>query len=178
MTTFSLRTLKLRSGEEFRDAQEVELPMLDFGGERYVPVPQEVPAELVITRATTGTVFQLAFRGRLHGPCYRCLRDAVIDLPISAREYHATNADSDELKNPYVVDDRLDLSAWARDAIVLALPVKILCRPDCAGLCPVCGKNLNEEPHGHVEEQTDPRWEALAALRDKLETQTPQGSGS
>ena len=39
--------------------------------------------------------------------------------------------------------------SWARDAVALALPEKILCRPDCAGLCPECGKNLNDEPHEH-----------------------------
>ncbi len=50
--------------------------------------------------------------------------------------------------------------------VALALPEQILCRPDCAGLCPVCGKNLNEEPHEHPEEPADSRWEALNALRD------------
>jgi uncharacterized protein len=47
------------------------------------------------------------------------------------------------------------------------LPDKILCRPDCAGLCPVCGKDLNAEPHEHVEESSDPRWAALEALRER-----------
>ena len=60
----------------------------------------------------------------------------------------------------------LDLSAWARDAIALALPDQILCRDDCAGLCPECGKDLNAEPHEHVEERTDPRWAALESLRE------------
>ena len=168
MTSFSLRTVKLRSGEEFRSEREIELPALEFGGERYLPVPQAVQSELAITRASTGTVFRLSFRGRVHGPCYRCLRDAVVDLPITAREYQATNPESDELRNPYLADDRLDLSGWARDAFVLALPEKILCRADCAGLCSLCGQNLNEEPHSHDAEATDSRWTALAQLRDRL----------
>jgi uncharacterized protein len=67
-----------------------------------------------------------------------------------------------------VHDDQLDLSAWARDALVLGLPAQILCRPDCAGLCPVCGKDLNVEPHEHEEERVDDRWAALQALKDKL----------
>ena len=67
-----------------------------------------------------------------------------------------------------MVDDRLDLGAWSRDAIALALPDKILCRADCAGLCPVCGKNLNIEPHTHEEEPVDSRWAALEELRDRL----------
>ena len=169
MTTFNLRNLKIRSGERFDDEIEVEMEPLELGGQRYLPVPEKVPAHLAVTRATTGTMFELDFRTRLHGPCYRCLTDAVLDIPISGREYEATNpGDSDELRNPYLADDKLDLSAWARDALALALPDKILCRPDCAGLCPVCGKNLNDEPHTHDEEQVDPRWAALESLKDRL----------
>jgi uncharacterized protein len=132
-------------------------------------VPDKVPAELTITKASTGTVFQLNFQTRLYGPCYRCLDDAVLDVPIAAREYQATNPEgSDELRTPYLQDDNLDLAGWARDAIALALPDKILCRADCAGLCPVCGKNLNKEPHRHEEETIDTRWSALESLREKL----------
>src|SRR3712207_6862016 len=122
MTSFSLRNVKLRSGEQYRDEHLVELEPLHFGGQRYLPVPEKLPAELQISRASTGTVFELRFRGRVHGPCFRCLTDAVVDLPIAAREYQATaSAASEELRTPYVVDDRLELSEWARDALVLAL---------------------------------------------------------
>jgi uncharacterized protein len=169
MKSFSLRSVKLRSGEEYRDAVELELAPLDLAGQRYLFVPSEVPAELAISRASTGTVFQLGFQARLHGPCMRCLADAVIEVAIDAREYQATNPGSDEeLKTPYLADDNLDLAFWGRDAVVLALPDKILCRPDCAGLCPVCGRDLNIEPHEHEEEPADSRWGALAELRDRL----------
>jgi uncharacterized protein len=168
MTSFSLRQVKLRPGEQYRDELEVELPAFEFGGQRYLTVPELVPAELVINRANTGTVFSLAFTARLHGPCYRCLGDAVLEVPIHVREYQAESADDDELRTPYLENTLLDLSGWARDAVVLALPDKILCRPDCAGLCPECGKNLNDEPHAHEEAKADPRWAALEALREKL----------
>jgi uncharacterized protein len=168
MTSFSLRRARLRPGEEHREALDVELSPFEFGGQRYVPVPEQVPAELVVTRATTGTVFSLAFTARLHGPCYRCLGDAALELPIRAREYQAESPDDEELTTPYLADENLDVSAWARDAVALALPDKILCRPDCAGLCAVCGKNLNEEPHEHVEDEHDPRWAALEGLRKRL----------
>jgi uncharacterized protein len=168
MTSFSLRQLKLRPGEEHRDELEVELPAFAFGGQRYVPVPEKIPAEFVVNRANTGTVFSLAFTTRLHGPCYRCLGDAVLEVPIRVREYQASTPEDDEMTTPYLVDDLLDVSAWARDAVVLALPDKILCRPDCAGLCPECGKNLNDEPHEHEEERVDPRWAALEALKEQL----------
>jgi uncharacterized protein len=167
--TLSLRTLRLRPGEEYRDEIELDLEPFELGGQRYLPVPERVPAELVVSRASTGTVFDLRFRVRLHGPCYRCLEDAVLELPIAAREYQATNPDgAEELTTQYVVDDKLDLAAWARDATALELPNKILCRPDCAGLCPVCGRNLNDEPHVHEDEPVDPRWSGLAELRDRL----------
>src|SRR5687767_11980494 len=120
MTVFSLRQVRLRSGEQYRDEIEVELEPLEFGGQRYLPVPEKVPAELTISQAATGSVFDLRFDVRLHGPCQRCLGDAVIERAISAREYQATNPTSDELQTPYVVDDKLDLSAWARDALALS----------------------------------------------------------
>jgi uncharacterized protein len=168
VTIFSLRQVRLRSGEEYRDEVEIAIEPLELGGERYLPVPDPVPAALSIQRASTGTVFELGFRVRLHGPCFRCLEDAVLELPVSAREYQATNPRSEDERSPYVADDKLDLSAWARDQLVLALPEKILCRPECAGLCPVCGKNLNEEPHEHEEKVADPRWSALEQLREDL----------
>jgi uncharacterized protein len=168
MTSFDLRRLKLRSGEEHRDEVEIELAPFDLGGQRYLPVPDTVKAEFTANRATTGTAFRLRFDTRLHGPCYRCLADAVLDVSIDAREYQATNPDSEDLASPYVEDDRIDLSAWARDSIALALPEQILCREECAGLCPECGKNLNDEPHEHTEESTDPRWSALESLKNQL----------
>jgi uncharacterized protein len=169
MADFDLRRLRLRSGEEHREQIELPLEPLELGGQRYLPVPEKVPAELVVTKASTGTVLQLRFRTRLHGPCFRCLDDAVVEESISGREYQATRArDGDELATPYVHDDLVDLSQWARDAMVLALPDKILCMPDCPGLCPVCGKNLKHEPHVHAEEPTDSRWAALEALKDRL----------
>src|SRR5829696_8243928 len=169
MKMFDLRSIRLRSGEEHREAVELELSLLEYGGQRYVPVPEEVPAELTIARASTGTVFGLRFHAQLHGPCYRCLGDAVLDLDLKTREYQATNpGEEDELRTPYLEDSKLDLNGWARDAIALNLPAQILCRPDCAGLCPVCGKDLNLEPHEHEEERSDDRWAALEALKDKL----------
>jgi uncharacterized protein len=169
MRSLNLRQIKLRSGEEYRDEIELELEPFELGGERYLPVPDKVPAELAITKASTGTVLELGFTARLHGPCYRCLGDAVLEVPIAAREYQANNPeDTEELRTPYLLDDNLDLTAWSRDAVALALPEKILCRADCAGLCPMCGKNLNEEPHGHEEEHSDSRWSALESLREKL----------
>ena len=169
MTTFSLRTVRLRPGEEHREQVAVELEPFELGGERYLPVPADVPVDLAVARATSGDVFRIRFRARLHGPCMRCLADAVLEIDVDAREYQAADEDApEELRTEYVADGRLELSTWARDAIALGLPDQILCRPDCAGLCAVCGRNLNLEPHEHEEAGGDSRWAALEELRDRL----------
>ena len=170
MTTVDLRRLRLRPGEELTDEHEVAIAPLELGGQRYAAVPELVSAVLTVTRAANGTAFRLRLTTQLHGPCYRCLDDAAFDQPIDVREYQADDPEGDdELESVYVADGRIDLSAWGRDSMVLALPDKILCREDCAGLCPVCGKNLNREPHGHEGEELDPRWADLAELRDSLQ---------
>jgi uncharacterized protein len=167
VTTFNLRRLRLRSGEQFRDRVEVEIEPLVLGGQEYRSEPALVPADLTVTKASSGTVLELSFGVRLEGPCFRCLADAALELSIRASEYQAAKpGDDPDLVSPYVHDDVLELSAWAHDALALELPDKILHDPDCAGLCPVCGKDLNVEPHVHEEEHSDPRWAALESLRE------------
>jgi uncharacterized protein len=169
VTVFNLNNVKLRTGEQFRESVDVQLEPLVLGGQEYLPVPDQVPSVLTITKATSGSVYTLGYTVHLHGPCFRCLRDSTIELKIHATEYQAVDSGGDEeLESPYISDDSLDLSSWARDALALELPEKILHSPDCAGLCTVCGKDLNEEPHTHDELATDPRWAALDALREKL----------
>jgi DUF177 domain-containing protein len=168
VTTFDLRTLRIRSGDQARERVEIELQPLVLGGQTYEPQPNHGPAELAVTRASSGTVLELALDVTLAGPCFRCLTDAELALSLRLREYEASNPEGDDdLRTEYLEDDKVDLSAWAHDAIALALPDKILCRPDCAGLCPVCGKDLNAEPHEHAEERVDPRWAALESLREQ-----------
>ena len=167
MTTFDLRTLRLRSGDQARERVEIDLEPLLLAGQTYEPRPTPAPAELTVTRASSGTVLELALDVTLAGPCFRCLADAELPLSLRLREYQATKPEGDEDRTEYLEDDRLDLSAWARDAIALALPDQILCREDCAGLCPVCGKDLNAEPHEHTEERLDPRWAKLSELRQE-----------
>ncbi|HEY7562016.1 MAG TPA: DUF177 domain-containing protein [Gaiellaceae bacterium] len=169
MTVFNVRTVKLRPGEQFRDVRSVDLEPLELGGQRYVPVPEGPEAVLTLGQTSSGLVLELELDARVVGPCMRCLADAGVTVHVASREYQATSpGESDELTTPYLVEGKLDLSAWARDALALALPDKILCREDCAGLCPVCGRDLNREPHAHGEQEGDPRWAALSDLRDRL----------
>ena len=167
MTTYPLRRLRLRLGDEHRERVRITLSPFELGGQTYLPVPAEADAEFEAQRAVSGDVFRLAFASRLHGPCMRCLRDAVAEASIDAQEYNSIADDApDDLRSEYVVDGELMLSQWAHDAIATALPAQILCRSDCLGLCPVCGKDLRDEPHTHEETVSDSRWAALEALRD------------
>jgi DUF177 domain-containing protein len=169
VTVVDLRTIRIRSGEQHRATREVELEPVELGGQRYAPVPERPETDLTLTKTRSGLLLELELEAGLVGPCFRCLTETRVTAGIRGREYQASDPGADDdLRTPYIVDDRLDLSAWARDAVVLALPDKILCRADCAGLCAVCGKDLNVEPHEHDQDAADPRWAALAELRDRL----------
>jgi uncharacterized protein len=169
VNVIDLRRLRLRPGEIRRDVIQLELEPFHLGGQRYEPLPAVAPAQLEISQASGAMVFGLRFEARLSGPCMRCLGHAEVAIAVSAREVHGLDAaGADELRSDYVADGRLDVGRWARDAIAADLPEQIVCRPECAGLCPVCGKDLNVEPHEHAERELDPRWAVLERLRDEL----------
>ena len=147
----------------------MDLEPFVLGGQRYEPSPPILPVYLRISQASGATVFDMTGDVRLTGPCMRCLAFAEVERRVSSREFHDPDAPpSDDLRSDYATDDHLDIGAWARDAIALELPEQILCQPDCAGLCPVCGKDLNAEPHEHTDREPDPRWAALSELRNQL----------
>ncbi len=112
----------------------------------------------------------------LQGTCSRCLRPVVEPVHVELREealptidLHTglpldTSAEPDALR----IDDHhvLDLGVPVGEAISMAEPIAPLCRPDCRGLCPVCGADLNDNPtHEHSDDQIDPRLSALAGWR-------------
>jgi uncharacterized protein len=164
--TFDLGRLGIGSGEARRLELDVGLDGFEFGGRRYAVVPQRVPLTLDVTRMIGGGwSLRVRFTAHVEGPCMRCLSDAGPEIPVDAREVDQPG-EGEELDSPYVQTGVLDVHAWARDALALALPAQILCRPDCAGLCPVCGANLNEAGPDHAHErEPDPRWAKLRELR-------------
>jgi DUF177 domain-containing protein len=166
--TFDLGGLHLTPGEGRHLDLDVAIEPFSLGGERY-PVAQElVHTRLDISRTTgNGYALRLRFEATVTGPCMRCLEDAAPVFAIDAREVSQPGG-GDELTSPYVVREELDIRAWARDALALALPTKVLCRADCAGLCDVCGANLNLAGSEHAHErEPDPRWAKLSELRFK-----------
>jgi uncharacterized protein len=94
----------------------------------------------------------------------RCLETADQGVDVDAREIDQPGG-GEELSSPYFDEGHLDMRAWARDALALALPAQIVCREDCAGLCAVCGENLNHSPDHAHEREPDPRWAALRELK-------------
>ncbi len=161
-----LGSLRLTSGEGRRLALEVPIEPLELGSETYQVEPSPVPVQLTVSRMTgDGYALLLRFTAAVAGPCMRCLATAAPPVEVEAREVDRPGS-GEELDSPYVEDETLDLGSWARDALALAMPVKILCREDCAGLCPVCAADLNEAgPEHHHEQAPDPRWAKLRELR-------------
>lgn len=162
--TFDLAGLHLWTGQGRRLDLGVALDAFTLSGERYEAAP--VPARLDVARMTgNGYSLRLRFRARVEGPCMRCLDAARPLIGVDAREVEQPGG-GEQLDSPYVSEASvLDLRGWARDALVLALPDQVVCRPDCAGLCPVCGASLNvDATHAH-EREPDPRWAKLRELR-------------
>jgi uncharacterized protein len=143
----------------------VLLDRLKLGGQDYEIDGRRVPIVLDVSHTTTGWSLRLRFAVRLAGPCMRCLEDAKRTIAIDAREVDQPGG-GDELSSPYVDGADLDVHAWARDALALELPATIVCRDDCAGICPICGENLNSNPHEH-EKPADQRWAKLSELKLK-----------
>ncbi len=163
--TFDLSTLRLASGEAASADLTVAVDPLEFGGQAYRVPDGAVPVRLDASR-TTGSGYALRLRShvRLDGPCMRCLDDAEATIDVDAREVDQPGG-GDELASPYLEEQELDMRGWARDALALALPTQIVCGEDCAGLCAVCGENLNRDP-GHAHEpEPDPRWAKLSELK-------------
>jgi uncharacterized protein len=164
---FDLPRLGLTSGEGRRLDLHVGLEPFSFGGQTYAASPDVVPVRVDVSRTTgNGWALRLRFAVALTGPCMRCLEGAAPEIEVDAREVEQPGAGDDELTSPYVnADGELDLAAWARDALALTLPAQITCTPDCAGLCPQCGANLNEDPEHAHEAAPDPRWAKLSEIR-------------
>jgi uncharacterized protein len=164
--TFDLGALRLSAGEGRRLELGVALEPFLLGGERYPVQPSLVPARLDISRTTgDGYALRLRFEATLVGPCMRCLEPASPSFAVDAREV-SQPGETDELDSPYVRYGVLDLQAWARDSLALVLPATLLCQADCAGLCPVCGADLNlAGAEHHHEREPDPRWAKLSELR-------------
>ena len=163
-STIDLGRLGLSSGEGAKLTPEIAIAAVELAGQRYTAPGAVADARLDISRTTSGYAMRLRYDVRLDGPCMRCLDPAAHELSIDAREVDQPGG-GDDLRSPYLDGDELDVKSWARDALVLALPVQIRCTPECRGLCGICGANLNEDPEHAHEREPDPRWAKLSELK-------------
>jgi uncharacterized protein len=163
--SFDLGGLRLTSGEGRRLDLHVAIDPIVLAGESYPVEPSLVPVRLDVSRTTgAGFALRLRFEASLTGPCMRCLEPAAPVFAVEAREV-SQPGESEELSSPYVEAGVLDLRGWARDALALSLPTTLLCQPECAGLCAICGENLNQAgPEHQHEREPDPRWAKLSEL--------------
>jgi uncharacterized protein len=137
-----------------------------------VPEGAEVEADVTLESLPDGIVVSGVVTAPWEAQCRRCLKPVEGHVAARVRElYRQEPVDGDDA---YVVEgDRLDLTPLTREAVVLDLPLAPLCRPDCRGLCPVCGADRNETDCGHGGAARDERWAALDALLDELRPLDP-----
>ena len=136
----------------------------------YVPPGAAVELDVRLESVTEGVYVSGTVRAPLAGECVRCLDPLTDEIAVELGELFAypdsvTDETTDEDELPRVVEETVDTQQTVRDAIVLALPLAPLCRPDCPGLCADCGEKWADLPPGHGHETLDPRW---AALRERL----------
>jgi uncharacterized protein len=120
-----------------------------------------------ITRAAQGLLVQVKIQASMQAECVRCLGNFSQPLEIDFTELYAFTSNSvTESGLIFPENGKIDLAPIVREEMLLAIPISPLCRPDCKGLCPVCGENLNETTCNHEDEAIDPRLSALRSLLD------------
>lgn len=125
-------------------------------------------------RASYAGTGEVVARGRIEGTlvqeCRRCLKRVDTELAEELTMVFVDEADEDEDGGAYALEpvgEELDLSNAVREEVVLAVNPFVVCKPECRGLCPQCGRNLNEGSCDCTQEEADPRWEALRELKSE-----------
>ncbi len=161
-----------------------------FGEEPWGPAVDtfegEIELDLVLEAVSGGVLVRGPLRATARGTCARCLTRTIDEWEVEVTELHRSAAavedeEDGELEDlDYLLvdgDAQLELDQMVRDALVVGQPVRVLCREDCAGLCPQCGVDRNTDPCDHqVDRPIDPRWEALRELRLPDQGADPEGA--
>jgi uncharacterized protein len=148
------------------------------GGEQSTLEATDLNGEVKVTRLSEGVLVQGDVEANVHLQCSRCLEDISLRVEARLEEQFQPTVDvetgrpiarvptEDEADSTFAIDTNhlMDLSEPVRQALLVAIPMRPLCRDDCKGLCVVCGANLNYGDCGHRQEESDNRWEALRAL--------------
>jgi uncharacterized protein len=157
-------------------------------GDHVFDLPSGIDYDLVLTNAGEGILVTGILRAHVVGVCDRCLEEARFDVAGEVDGYYLfeepagsdlPDDEDDDESDVYLVgeDDEIDLADALNCALIMETPYIVLCRPDCKGLCPTCGANLNDGPCGCERDGEQDRLTAspFAALRDlKLDDAEPQ----
>ena len=172
MPSVDLRLLRLAIGDHRREQAATHIEPFSASSLDYTSVPADFDSELGITKLRDGILFDLDFETTVVGPCQRCLGEARLELAIDGREYQADapTPDGDAETTPYLTGEVLDLDDWARDAVILALPLVITCASRCKGLCAQCGANLNVAACDCDGPPPDERWSVLRTIETDART--------
>lgn len=138
----------------------------------------DVQGGVKVTRLQDGVLVQGDVDARVTVECSRCLTEFALPVEGTLEEQFLPTVDVytgfpverpslEEYDLAFQIDANhlMDLGEPVRQALLVAMPMKPLCREDCAGICPVCGANRNEIDCGHAEESEDTRWSGLRELR-------------
>lgn len=170
--TLPVRDIMHRPGEMREHVLDVELAEPFGAGQVAVPVGGALHVEVRLEGLHEGILVSGHADAEAVGECSRCLIDITEPVEVDFTELFAYDASEDS--DLQVHDDHVDCEPVIRDAVVLALPFRPVCRPDCPGLDPVTGERLADVGERVTPEVIDPRWSALAALR--IDTTDPDGA--
>jgi uncharacterized protein len=121
-------------------------------------------------RTPQGLVAEVQISGRTQAECARCLDPFELPVATEFTELYAFDERSmSESQLLLPANHQIDLAPLAREYLLLDMPITPLCRPDCKGLCTVCGVNRNREDCGHEQHPSDPRFSVLKDLLDPKE---------
>jgi uncharacterized protein len=134
--------------------------------------PRPLSGSLRLESVIEGVLVTGTVAGATALQCARCLEAFGSTVEADVCELYTAPGHEAEDDAYRVTGTDIDLEPMLRDTVGLALPLNPLCRADCAGLCARCGKDLNDGACDCVEDETDPRWDALGELRAKLESQS------
>lgn len=128
----------------------------------------EISGSAKITRTAQGLLASVKLHASMPADCVRCLENFSQTLDIEFTELYAFSKKSGpEVEFVLPEDGRINLAPLVREYMLLDVPIKTLCKPDCKGLCPICGENQNERTCTHDDEAIDPRLSTLKSLIDE-----------
>ena len=140
----SLDDLGLRGGQRRVCTYPIDMAPVVMGGERYEVVLAE-GVTVSVERIAGGYLIGVELAAKVFGPCVRCLEETGLDVHAEEQEFVPTAAGgwAESDASPFVEGLVVDISGLCREALVLAMPERVLCVADCKGLCPLCGAELN-----------------------------------